>query len=360
VGEPAWTGNQPNEGRALVYHGSASGLSYVPAWTCEWFEAYAETGASVAWAGDVNGDGYDDVIVGIPSDDRTRLPDAGMVRIFHGSASGLSTSSALNIIGQELGEEFGTCVNTAGDVNADGYADIVIGSPYYDGAGTDRGRVQVWLGSASGIGGSSPDWEAEGEADGDAYGTWVGTAGDADGDGYADLIVGAPHHDSFYTDQGKGYVYRGSATGPSLTPDWAVTGWNTDDRCGASGGTLGDVNGDGLADFAFGAPGFASGNGGIMPRAGDPDITLGGITFLNPTSLPGEYGTSVGTAGDTNGDGFSEMIVGAPYATVGFQEEGQAHLVERYDDGFAPRLFGVDATRRLPGRGGGRGRLLPL
>ncbi|HMB71217.1 MAG TPA: integrin alpha, partial [bacterium] len=240
VGEPAWTGNQTNEGRALVYHGSASGLSFVPAWTAEWFEAFAETGASVAWAGDVNGDGHDDVLVGIPSDDRSRLPDAGMVRVFHGSASGLSTSAAINLLGQEPGEEFGYSVCTAGDVNADGYSDIAVGSWKWDGPGTDRGRVQVWLGSASGITGSS-DWSAEGEADGDLFGAAAATVGDGDGDGYADLIVGAPYYNGVYADVGKVYIYQGNATSLQTTPIWTQNGFNVGAHSGTSVGTPGDL-----------------------------------------------------------------------------------------------------------------------
>ena len=143
-------------GAAFVYHGSVSGLGASPAWTAygnltgDWF------GFSVSTAGDVNGDGYDEVVVGAYRYDNAQQTELGAAYVYYGSASGLGTSPGWTAVGDQESAQFGRSVSTAGDVNGDGGADIIIGMPAYsfiDGPPgyTDQpdGRVEVYHGEVS-------------------------------------------------------------------------------------------------------------------------------------------------------------------------------------------------------------------
>ena len=103
---------------------------------------------------------------------------------------------------------------TAGDVNGDGYADVIVGAFGYDNGQADEGRAFVYHGSAGGLSGSAA-WTAESDQAGAWFGSSVATAGDVNGDGYADVIVGAPYYDNGQTDEGRAFVYHGSAGGLS-------------------------------------------------------------------------------------------------------------------------------------------------
>src|SRR5439155_836287 len=148
-----------NEGRVYVYQGSAGGLSAIPAWTTRSFQSGAFFGASVSTAGDVNGDGYADVIVGALLQDNGQS-DEGRAFLYLGSAAGLATSPAWTAESDQASAQYGYSVATAGDVNGDGYADVIVGAIMYDNGQTDEGRAFVYLGSASGLA-TSAGWTAE-------------------------------------------------------------------------------------------------------------------------------------------------------------------------------------------------------
>jgi hypothetical protein len=147
--------------------------------------------------------------------------------------------------GNQHGAHFGNSVDTAGDVNGDGYDDVIVGSYQYDNGQRNEGRAFVSYGSASGLS-LTPDWTAESDQIGAWFGFSVGTAGDVNGDGYDDVIVGA-------ISTGHAYVYYGSASGLSLTPDWTAESNQALAYFGSSVGTAGDVNGDGYADVIVGS-----------------------------------------------------------------------------------------------------------
>jgi len=325
VGAPNYDGGQAGEGRAYVYLGSAAGLSAAPAWTAESDLAGAEFGYSVGMAGDVNGDGYSDAIVGAPhyGNDQT---DEGRAYVYLGSAAGLSTTQAWTAEGDQAGAEFGYSVGTAGDVNGDGYSDVIVGAPNYDGGQADEGRAYVYLGSAAGLS-AAPAWTAESDLAGAEFGYSVGTAGDVNGDGYSDVIVGAPYYDNDQTDEGRAYVYLGSAAGLSATQAWTAEGGQDGALLGHSGRTAGDVNGDGYSDVIVGAPGYDN----PQMDEGRAYVYLG--SAVGPSATPAwtaesncglaGFGWSVGMAGDVNGDGYSDVIIGAyRYSNVQSYEGG--------------------------------------
>jgi cell division septation protein DedD len=163
----------------------------------------------------VNGDGYSDVIVGEDEYDNSQ-ENEGRAHVYYGSAAGLSMTAGWTAEGNQAGAQFGYSVGTAGDVNGDGYADVIVGEPCYDGVQTDEGRVFVYHGSAAGLT-SAPNWSVEGDQGGH-LGESVSTAGDVNGDGYADVIIGATYNDNGQHDEGQAFVYYGNGGGLSLNP----------------------------------------------------------------------------------------------------------------------------------------------
>ncbi len=175
-------------------------------------------GVSVSSAGDVNGDGYGDVLVGAPYYDNGQA-DEGRALLFHGSATGLSTTPAWSGEGNQASALFGYSADSAGDVNGDVYGDVVVGAPAYDNGQTNEGAAFVYYGSVSGLS-ATPDWTGESNQATANYGNSVSSAGDVNGDGYGDLVVGAPYYDGGQTNEGRAFLYLGSASGLSATAGW--------------------------------------------------------------------------------------------------------------------------------------------
>ncbi|MBN2099419.1 MAG: FG-GAP repeat protein [Dehalococcoidia bacterium] len=292
-----------------------AGLDWTPAptqynWTAESNQASAYFGYSVANAGDVNGDGYDDIIVGAYCYDNEEA-DEGRAYVYHGSASGLSTAPDWTAESNQAGAYFGYSAATAGDVNGDGYDDIIVGAYCYDNGETDEGRAYVYHGSASGLS-TAPNWTAESNQAGAYFGYSAANAGDVNGDGYDDVIIGAPEDD-------VAYVYHGSATGLSTSPNWTATEGFCDDF-GSSVGEAGDVNGDSYDDVIIGAPGGSVAyayHGSATGLSTSPNWTASEAFWY-------ELGSSVGGIGDVNGDGYDDVIIGAPGEDLAYVYHGSA------------------------------------
>ncbi|MBK6877606.1 MAG: FG-GAP repeat protein [Ignavibacteria bacterium] len=315
AGAPSYLGS----GRVYGFHGSSVGFSSTPDWIVDSDQTASEFGEAVSTAGDVNGDGYSDVIVGACLYDNPENKE-GKAFVYHGSSSGLSTSPAWTYESDQPGAEFGLWVSTAGDVNGDGYSDVISTAWYYDDEEFDEGKAFLFHGSASGL--SVPiSWTADGDQSGSQLGISVSTAGDVNGDGYSDVIIGANTYDNGETDEGRAYVYIGSSAGLLASPSWFAESNQAFSSFGARVSTAGDVNGDGYSDVMASAIKFDNGEtdeGKVFLYYGSSSGLSATPNWTSESNNENAwFGYQLKTAGDVNGDGYSDVIIGAE----GFQTE---------------------------------------
>jgi hypothetical protein len=378
---------------------------------------------SVASAGDVNGDGFADLIVGarLGDDGGTTASEAYVV--FGGDGgfgaavtiggvtrqvvdlTTLSAAQGFIIQGDAPGDIAGRSVASAGDVNGDGFADVIVSAPWGDDGGTSAGEAYVVFGGAGGFGAAvtiggvtrqvvdlttlsaAQGFVIQGDAPGDhvGYGNNALSAGDVNGDGFADLIVGARGGDDGGTNAGEAYVVFGGAGGfgtpvavggvtrqvldlttLSAAQGFIIQGDAAFDYAGTSVASAGDVNGDGFTDLIVGAHSGDDGgtNAGeayvVFGGAGGFGAPVGGRQVLDLTTLSAAQGFviqgdaafdyagySVASAGDVNGDGFADLIVGATYGDDGGTNASEAYVVFGGAGGFGKAVTIGGVTRQV-------------
>ena len=309
---------ESNEGAAFLYYGTEWGISNTPAWSYESNIIDAEFGHSASAAGDVNNDGYDDFIVGADGVNGF----SGRIYLFLGGPAFELTNKGPSWTYDgplQLLQKLGQSVSNAGDVNGDGYDDIIAGAHFFDGSGfTDQGKVLVFYGNNTARGLSDiPDWTVAGWQNNAILGFSVSEAGDVNKDGYGDILIGAP----MYNGNGAAYLYFGDVGGLGVKPPQTFTHTNNGYASGAYFGNPvspgGDLNNDGALDILIGSSrydiGTSTSNEGAVfayyGGAGGFSNTPGWSSYgIQPGAY---YGSGLYTAGDVNGDGFSDIIVGA-------------------------------------------------
>ncbi|MCZ6688971.1 MAG: integrin alpha [Planctomycetota bacterium] len=327
VGAPGWPVGSGGPGKAFVYLGDSAGLATQPVWTSTGDgQAGAGFGSSVSTAGDVNGDGFDDIIVGAESFG----PGAGKAYVYLGGINGPDTTPIWTSSGDQLGaDRYGVKVDSAGDVNFDGFGDIVVSASHYPSTTSFVGKVYVYHGSSSGPS-LTEDWWSIGDDQRQAnFGFGCAGAGDVNNDSFDDIIVGAPGYDTTNGNAGKIYVYSGSLTGLGNTPLWTTSAEDIGgSQVGYSVGSAGDVNNDSFDDVIVGANVFGA-------NTGKAYVYLGGVSgpaanfvwsSVGDNQPDAWFGTHVSRAGDVNQDGFDDIFVGAFEFSTTFNDAGKAYI----------------------------------
>ena len=350
IGASQYDNGQLDEGAAFIHLGGPGGLANGDPTSADTILESDQESAflgerGVGSAGDVNGDGYDDVIVGAYLYDDTSFGEEGAAWIFHGGPSGIpdgTPATADTVLqGDQLFGFFGWDVAGAGDVNGDGYADVIVGAYLYDAGETDEGAAFVFHGGASGVADGGPgtaDAQLESDQDSAQFGWSVAPAGDVDADGYGDVVVGAVLYDGGIFDSGAAFAFYGGPLGVEDgdpgNADFTVAAFPTDSRAGEAVASLGDLDGDGYGDIAVGAPRFDTPTdtdaGAVFTYYGSATglVVRPGFTTLSGSYAGARLGHSLAGPGDIDGDGFGDLIAGAPEFTgVVSSENGEGSVV---------------------------------
>jgi len=386
IGAPYADANGTDSGRSYVVFGGSdqqnatldlASLDGSNGFAINGENALDQFGWSVGPAGDLNGDGIDDVVIGAVGAD-SNGDYSGRAYVIFGSNSGfthpfelanLKSKNGFIINGESASDQAGASVGVAGDVNGDGLDDLFVGAFGASPNDGDSGRAYVLFGSQtpfpavlelSSLNGAN-GFTINGEAEFDRLGQSVSAAGDFNGDGTDDLIVGARLADPNGGSSGRAYVVFGNDSFPSSPIEMSdlngqngliLNGEAQGDSAGGAVGLAGDFNHDGIDDIIIGAK-FADPNGdrsgrsylvfGTNNLSGNP-LELSGLDGSNGLIINGvagedRSGSAVSSAGDINGDGAVDLLIGASEADGSGIYSGRSYVIfGRRDDVFADRF----------------------
>ena len=348
-------------------------------------EAYDQAGFTVVGVGDLNNDGLNDLAVGAPWANNSGIhppflgrSNAWSTYIVYGKPSvdaidlGDLGNQGFRIDGGNAGDKSGTAISATGDVNGDGTPDLIVGARF----ALNSNRLMA--GSAYVVFGDQSNdlvdlrflgqrgFRIDGAHSYDVAGWSVAGVGDVNSDGLADVVIGAPHSDNNDRDNsGSVYVVYGKASSDALdlnelgNQGFSIDGASADDRAGSSVDEAGDVNSDGVPDLILGAPEADdndrdnSGSVYVVFGDGDPSSQLdlsdiGNRGFsIEGAATNDAAGTSVASTGDTNGDGHSDLMIGAPGAdNNGRDNSGSAYIVYGIEADGGPCRYPVPSVKR--------------
>ncbi|MDP6839596.1 MAG: tandem-95 repeat protein, partial [Planctomycetota bacterium] len=309
-------------GRLRIIHGSDGSAfrSHVHS------EADASYASSLAILEDLNGDGRPEYAVGAWGHDGAGT-DAGLVEVYSGSDGALLFS----VLGAAPGDELGYSLAGVADLSGDGIPDLILGARRSDGAGINAGSVRV----VSGADGSDL-YQLDGTAPGDAFGQSVTGLGDVDGDGLGDYAVGAHHGDTAGYNAGTVTIHSGGTGGILAT----IHGDTANQALGQTLARAGDLDGDGTQDLLAGAPSldgtsYASGHASAYSGTTGLELfRLDGAQFLE------RLGQGLSPAGDIDLDGFPDFLVGAPGFSSSGVSAGTVLLISLHEN--VPPTAGAD------------------
>ena len=315
IGAPSNDEAGVSAGKVYVYSGFDGSLL----WSMTGFAAGDRLGWSVAAAGDIDNDGFEDVIVGAPYSDAGGI-DAGRAYVLDGQNGAVLRT----FTGQNPGDLFGWAVAGIGDANNDGNDDVAVGAPRSDFSGTDAGRVSIYSGSGPLL------KRLNGDNPGDLFGSSIAGKRFNAGFIYDMIAVGAPNNDANGNNAGEVKVFLRNISSPAcgaslVCLQYTILGGNGGDRFGTSV-AVDNVVGNSFADVIVGAP-KADLNGSASGAA----YVFSGSNGSLATKYFGEaagdnFGQSVAAAGDVNGDSNGDLLVGAPFNDAGGDTAGRAYV----------------------------------
>ncbi len=285
-------------------------------------------GRAIKGAGDVNADGYQDFIIGAEYDDA--WPGNGAVYVY----SGANGSLLYQLLGDLDASDFGESVDVAGDVNGDGYSDIIVGDSRAELAGIDVGAAHVFSG-ADGV----ELYRYYGSAENDFFLRSVSSAGDVNRDGYADFVIGSSIDDEFGINVGVVTVYSGKNGGIL----YQIYGGGDVSSLGGRVSESGDVNADGYDDF-MATYSHSSAGGSVRVYSGVDGSVLYALNEIEHAQVYESLSCAIAAAGDVNGDGYADIIAGC---YINHNYYGEAVVFSGQDGAVLHHFIGTQYARYL-------------